>query len=1093
MQISIRKQANSIATSNAEDEKMSFLVRNRNRTDIEAVSLNRSLNFSKNVSSGLGRSTGGGQMQQLIYRTSNQEQKESRLRYQQQKPQSAISMAEVLEDLRILEEQQHDSKQKLEAARLTKQRRQQQQTFLEQALDKLKYVNGLKRAELSNFHNVLSESQRLIHESRSISGRAGDNLRFFDKKLQCFLETKPKLRWHELKQDLCFESIRKNRQRLETLILKAEHDLEQETLMLEDSKSRENYLRNSIYNSNCSQQEIAQNMVLARAHYSRKDHVLSDLYGKESCAQLELENILKSLETNCSYHEESLRNLTSKVEFASKAREAYVSTKGRLNEELEELAKVVLVLKNEARELQISEGNRSDIDSWESRKKPHLDIQKVRDSSIAAKKASEDEASAKATIQDSIEKCKIQLSDTISDLELEETKARSLEYSVCQALKEGHERDVFYSELFRELDEMKAVVDKKNKTLQDYHNSHENEIHSSNILLAKFLEANNIRRSHINEKRLEREELEEKIEGVQAAYKEAKVRDAQKIKNGHFVVSDLLLEFDMLRSSLEKESPSFTIKSRHSDFQMKCNRVKQVIVELLEANPLLRGMASGNDCFSYSPSKDTILKSLSDICMKRIESATRMKQVLQESEQKAVAESKRIKKAAAALEKSMEEARERRKNRHRIDSITQISAVETNNDNNDDISATKPRSLLRSFSIASYESENPVSNRDAKDQNVQANAIEKKVHWRDYNRSTTEGSRKLDGIVDQSNSQKKRRSFGSVIDSNQDDNRGKSIPKSSNDTRYRREKSKAKTISSENKENHGEHLGVNQDSHSEEMKKLSARSRSRRPSSFRTSNIVPTKPTVSKKIQTKSPTEKSGTEDLRNTDCLHFCQAISPESFTKEISKNSKPVRSSKHEREYVSKKNCDVTKYKNLSGQDNENANSMYKNASQLKSTRSSLAAYNLPVGLDDTSKQMKYDKTAVNHMKALRANKEKLGTVYRNESKMIRTTGSNERQSSTTASPQKVQVPYKRKQEEQQEEHSMHQLVTKSRDSVVAKVAAPVDPPAEKRNQAPLVARKRPRRESFERDQKSLLAGKVSQRSKLEDLGRDFSFRFL
>lgn len=47
-----------------------------------------------NRSTGPGRSVGGGQMQQQLYRTSVQQQKDPRVNYQQQKSQSVISMAD---------------------------------------------------------------------------------------------------------------------------------------------------------------------------------------------------------------------------------------------------------------------------------------------------------------------------------------------------------------------------------------------------------------------------------------------------------------------------------------------------------------------------------------------------------------------------------------------------------------------------------------------------------------------------------------------------------------------------------------------------------------------------------------------------------------------------------------------------------------------------------------------------------------------------------------------------------------------------------------------------------------------------------------
>jgi hypothetical protein len=67
-----------------------------------------------------------------------------------------------MKDLRVLEQQQHESQRKLQHAQETKQRRIEYHATLETNLEQVKYQNGQNRAELSHMHNLLSKGQRSL-------------------------------------------------------------------------------------------------------------------------------------------------------------------------------------------------------------------------------------------------------------------------------------------------------------------------------------------------------------------------------------------------------------------------------------------------------------------------------------------------------------------------------------------------------------------------------------------------------------------------------------------------------------------------------------------------------------------------------------------------------------------------------------------------------------------------------------------------------------------------------------------------------------------------------------------------------------------
>jgi len=86
-----------------------------------------------------------------------------------------------MKDLRILQQQQVESQQKLQAAREQKEKRLQAHQEFEQKLEELKYENGQHRAQLQRHHEMLSRAQRLLAAARSRADRGGDKLRNFDR------------------------------------------------------------------------------------------------------------------------------------------------------------------------------------------------------------------------------------------------------------------------------------------------------------------------------------------------------------------------------------------------------------------------------------------------------------------------------------------------------------------------------------------------------------------------------------------------------------------------------------------------------------------------------------------------------------------------------------------------------------------------------------------------------------------------------------------------------------------------------------------------------------------------------------------------
>jgi len=86
--------------------------------------------------------------------------------------------------LKVLEQQQRDSQLKLANARQLMQERNQQSCVLETKLGSLTYANGELRAQITQYRETLSVSNRSLSSRKLMGDRANTNIRNFEKNLK---------------------------------------------------------------------------------------------------------------------------------------------------------------------------------------------------------------------------------------------------------------------------------------------------------------------------------------------------------------------------------------------------------------------------------------------------------------------------------------------------------------------------------------------------------------------------------------------------------------------------------------------------------------------------------------------------------------------------------------------------------------------------------------------------------------------------------------------------------------------------------------------------------------------------------------------
>lgn len=317
----------------------------------------------------------------------------------------------VMKDLLVLEQQQHESQRKLQHAQETKLRRLEYHAALETSLEQLKYQNGQNRAELSHMHNLLSKGQRLLGTVRLGAGRAGDDLRDFDRKLKLALASKRMSVGYQHKQKRLSAEIRNKvavvwrlKDEFEEHIAKSE---------MESAKiwEREEGLRQDLRADVEKQQVVEHKTAETRQGTRNFEEGNKKEQEYELLTRARIENINKDSVSD-RRHADTMASLYAKFDsydITSKETQAKIAIMR------EEIAK-----KKESRDkawhhtirIQQAEGHPPSLPPTESNTPPVFNIVRLQEAVDTATKAAADEVIAKA-----------ELGVTVNALEVDEAKA----------------------------------------------------------------------------------------------------------------------------------------------------------------------------------------------------------------------------------------------------------------------------------------------------------------------------------------------------------------------------------------------------------------------------------------------------------------------------------------------------------------------------------------------------------------------------------------------------------------------------------------------------------------------------------------------
>eukprot|EP00980_Cylindrotheca_fusiformis_P013606 scaffold3502_cov111-Cylindrotheca_fusiformis.AAC.1 len=236
----------------------------------------------------------------------------------------------VLEDLRVLEQQQRESQRKLANARVTKENRFQQHTTLETQLEQQKYKNGELRAQLRQFREFLSCGTRELGARRLAGGRAGDDIQAFEQRLKKGIQAQRmnimlvrKIDSHIIRLENKGAILaRLNAESKEKVSL-----LQKETLA---AKRLEEELRAATHTEVSKAHKFAEEVAVFRIESAKLEEHLLSAKSSEEATRLRVHGIVAQLESETKGHKQMMAKLEEQLCSYERDRQHMVSEENTL-------------------------------------------------------------------------------------------------------------------------------------------------------------------------------------------------------------------------------------------------------------------------------------------------------------------------------------------------------------------------------------------------------------------------------------------------------------------------------------------------------------------------------------------------------------------------------------------------------------------------------------------------------------------------------------------------------------------------------------------------------------------------------------------
>jgi hypothetical protein len=317
----------------------------------------------------------------------------------------------VLKDLMILEQQQKEAEHKLQTARVTKQKRLEQQAAFEVQLDGLKYENGQLRAEIQRAREILSMGQRDMLKVEETSSQAGYALRSYNRKVQMAIVARRKLM-------NCIHAQARILQELEkksTLLIQMTNESEQQNSDAKEEFNKatkfESTLRKVIHSEELEEKLFTGDTADVRKQVMEQESESKQNEDREKNVKLREERYRKDS------REENVRHKQMLSTYESKNQELQIAMQ-QADEKMTRLLEVVSNKKSDLYaawtstiELQKSEGHPTSPLPSETNVIPSLDLDLIRKTVKSESDAEQAESKCKLDLSTEVEMLRKELND----------------------------------------------------------------------------------------------------------------------------------------------------------------------------------------------------------------------------------------------------------------------------------------------------------------------------------------------------------------------------------------------------------------------------------------------------------------------------------------------------------------------------------------------------------------------------------------------------------------------------------------------------------------------------------------------------------
>jgi chromosome segregation ATPase len=372
-----------------------------------------------------------------------------------------------MRDLQLVQAQQDESHHKLQQAQETKQRRVELHAALETKLEQLKYQNGQHRAELSHIRNLMSKGHRTLGMARLSTGRSGDDLRDFDRKLKQALASKQATLAHQSKQERMLSDLRNKVAIVWRLKDEANVQVDKYKQDIETLHKREEVIRHDIHKEKVQQQALDQEAASTRQDKSTLDQELHKMQQYEILAKSRIESINKDSAAMDKRHSETMESLRTKLGGHTESSKVTEDAILLMRQQITTKKQSVHETWHRMIHIQNSEGHYPSLPPTQSNTHPKFDITRLQEAAEADTKAVADEVAAKEELKISVDALEVKMADAESESQVKAQERQTLETANEEAGKLETTRREEADTFLKDLENLKKEKDTLDASISD--------------------------------------------------------------------------------------------------------------------------------------------------------------------------------------------------------------------------------------------------------------------------------------------------------------------------------------------------------------------------------------------------------------------------------------------------------------------------------------------------------------------------------------------------------------------------------------------------------------------------------------------------